>query len=96
MGVIENLIESSMVSLLICYFCQIWSAYKDQRHDLFLPSNSQFAAAGVAGLIESSSSRLPYALAAPPPQPTLGRLPSTSATAVAAPNSNGKQDRRLL
>ncbi|GAV86253.1 DnaJ domain-containing protein/DUF4339 domain-containing protein [Cephalotus follicularis] len=46
----------------------VWSAYKDQKHDLFLPSNAQSAAAGVAGLIESSSSRLTYALTAPPPQ----------------------------
>ncbi|KAK8945096.1 hypothetical protein KSP39_PZI008112 [Platanthera zijinensis] len=58
----------------------VWSAYKDQRHDLFLPSNAQSAAAGVAGLIESASSRLPYALTAPPPQPVLARLPSTSTT----------------
>ncbi|KAE8735362.1 DnaJ-like protein subfamily C GRV2 [Hibiscus syriacus] len=34
----------------------VWSAYKDQKHDLFLPSNAQSAAAGVAGLIENSSS----------------------------------------
>ncbi|KAL8488337.1 hypothetical protein ACS0TY_024112 [Phlomoides rotata] len=45
----------------------VWNAYKDQRHDLFLPSNAQTSAAGVAGLIESSSSRLTYALTAPPP-----------------------------
>ncbi|KAL9680291.1 hypothetical protein QQ045_018169 [Rhodiola kirilowii] len=31
---------------------EVWGAYKDQRHDLFLPSNAQSAAAGVAGLIE--------------------------------------------
>ncbi|KAG6735235.1 hypothetical protein POTOM_062225 [Populus tomentosa] len=30
----------------------VWSAYKDQKHDLFLPSSAQSAAAGVAGLIE--------------------------------------------
>ncbi|KAG8372718.1 hypothetical protein BUALT_Bualt12G0095800 [Buddleja alternifolia] len=47
----------------------VWNAYKDQRHDLFLPSNAQTSAAGVAGLIESSSSRLTYAITAPPPQP---------------------------
>ncbi|XP_022144872.1 dnaJ homolog subfamily C GRV2 [Momordica charantia] len=47
---------------------EVWSAYKDQKHDLFLPSNAQSAAAGVAGLIENSSSRLTYALAAPPGQ----------------------------
>lgn len=57
----------------------VWSAYKDQKHDLFLPSNAQTSAAGVAGLIESSSSRLTYALtAAPSPQPALVRLPSSS------------------
>ncbi|AQL05368.1 DnaJ homolog subfamily C GRV2, partial [Zea mays] len=43
----------------------VWSAYKDQKHDLFLPSSAQSSAAGVAGLIESSS-RFTYALAAPP------------------------------
>ncbi|KAG9152930.1 hypothetical protein Leryth_012550 [Lithospermum erythrorhizon] len=43
----------------------VWSAYKDQRHDLFLPSSAQSATAGVAGLIESSSSRLTQALTAP-------------------------------
>ncbi|CAI0543147.1 unnamed protein product [Linum tenue] len=43
----------------------VWRAYKDQKHDLFLPSSAQSAAAGVAGLIESSSSRLTYALPAP-------------------------------
>ncbi|CAL4923982.1 unnamed protein product [Urochloa decumbens] len=57
----------------------VWGAYKDQKHDLFLPSNAQSSAAGVAGLIESSSSRLTYALTAPPPQPSLVRLPSSSA-----------------
>ncbi|CAK9172281.1 unnamed protein product [Ilex paraguariensis] len=46
----------------------VWGAYKDQKHDLFLPSNAQSAAAGVAGLIEHSSSRLTHALTAPPPQ----------------------------
>ncbi|CAN1177736.1 DnaJ homolog subfamily C GRV2 [Linum perenne] len=43
----------------------IWHAYKDQKHDLFLPSTAQSSAAGVAGLIESSSSRLTYALMGP-------------------------------
>ncbi|XP_057968700.1 dnaJ homolog subfamily C GRV2 isoform X2 [Malania oleifera] len=65
----------------------VWSAYKDQKHDLFLPSNAQSAAAGVAGLIESSSSRLTYALTAPSPQPAFVRPP----TSVAA-DANGKQD----
>lgn len=67
----------------------VWSAYKDQKHDLFLPSSAQSAAAGVAGLIENSSSRLTYALAAPP-QPPQGRprTPSPSDT-------NGNQDKLI-
>jgi DnaJ family protein C protein 13 len=44
----------------------VWSAYKDQKHDLFLPSNAQTAAAGIAGLIEGSSGNVKYAL----PQPS--------------------------
>lgn len=69
---------------------QVWSAYKDQRHDLFLPSNAQSAAAGIAGLIEnSSSSRLIYALTAPP-QSTTSRTPPSS-----SPDFNGKQDQPL-
>lgn len=67
---------------------QVWSAYKDQKHDLFLPSNAQSAAAGVAGLIESSSSRLTYSLPAPPPQSTT----QPRATASTSSDSNGKQD----
>ncbi|KAK1696170.1 hypothetical protein QYE76_012867 [Lolium multiflorum] len=64
----------------------VWSAYKDQKHDLFLPSNAQTSAAGVAGLIESSSSRLTYALtAAPSPQPALVRLPSSSPSPPSGP-----------
>ncbi|KAJ3681674.1 hypothetical protein LUZ60_014247 [Juncus effusus] len=63
----------------------VWGAYKDQKHDLFLPSNAQSSAAGVAGLIESSSSRLTYALPAPPAQPQLVRLPAPN------PNPNGRQ-----
>ncbi|KAI5320494.1 PREDICTED: dnaJ [Prunus dulcis] len=66
----------------------IWSAYKDQKHDLFLPSSAQSAAAGVAGLIESSSSRLTYALTAPSPQPAPSRPPTASP--ISEPN--GKQD----
>lgn len=58
----------------------VWSAYKDQKHDLFLPSNAQSAAAGVAGLIESSSGRQTYALTAPTPQPALGKLPTSRGT----------------
>ncbi|KAK1550399.1 hypothetical protein Q3G72_018388 [Acer saccharum] len=66
----------------------VWSAYKDQKHDLFLPSNAQSAAAGVAGLIENSSSRLTYALtAAPPPQSSQARSPASMSS-----ESNGNQD----
>ncbi|TYJ29378.1 hypothetical protein E1A91_A06G065500v1 [Gossypium mustelinum] len=64
----------------------VWSAYKDQKHDLFLPSNAQSAAAGVAGLIESSSSRLVYAITAPP-QTTQSRIPASTVS-----DSNGSQD----
>ncbi|KAL8040659.1 hypothetical protein ABFX02_10G112300 [Erythranthe guttata] len=53
----------------------VWNAYKDQRHDLFLPSNAQTSAAGVAGLIESSST-LTYALPAPPTQPSQTKSPT--------------------
>ncbi|KAK4771762.1 hypothetical protein SAY86_013537 [Trapa natans] len=63
----------------------VWGAYKDQKHDLFLPSNAQ-SSAGVAGLIEHSSSRLTYALTAPPPQSA--RPPSSSSP----PRSNGNED----
>ncbi|PQP95770.1 DnaJ like subfamily C member 13 [Prunus yedoensis var. nudiflora] len=66
----------------------IWSAYKDQKHDLFLPSSAQSAAAGVAGLIESSSSRLTYALTAPSPQPAPSRPPTASPVS----DLNGKQE----
>ncbi|XP_043725618.1 dnaJ homolog subfamily C GRV2-like [Telopea speciosissima] len=65
----------------------VWGAFKDQRHDLFLPSNAQSAAAGVAGLIENSSSRFTYALTAPPLQPAIVRPPVSS-----TPISNGKKD----
>lgn len=60
----------------------VWSAYKDQRHDLFLPSNAQSAAAGVAGLIESDSSRMTYALTAPPSQPSIARSPPSTSNGV--------------
>lgn len=56
---------------------EVWAAYKDQKHDLFLPSNAQIASAGIAGLIEnSSSSRLTYSLTAPPPHPNSARPPA--------------------
>ncbi|XP_073289713.1 dnaJ homolog subfamily C GRV2-like isoform X2 [Primulina huaijiensis] len=63
----------------------IWNAYKDQRHDLFLPSNAQTSAAGVAGLIESSASSLTYALPAAPPQPSPTKFPATVTS-----DSNGR------
>lgn len=53
---------------------QVWTAYKDQKHDLFLPSNAQSAAAGVAGLIEGSSSSVTYALPAPSNRSALVRV----------------------
>ncbi|XP_050271777.1 dnaJ homolog subfamily C GRV2 isoform X2 [Quercus robur] len=65
----------------------VWSAYKDQKHDLFLPSNAQSAAAGVAGLIENSSSRLTYALPAPSPHSAPSRPPASTPY-----DSNGNQD----
>ncbi|CAN6311778.1 unnamed protein product [Urochloa humidicola] len=69
----------------------VWGAYKDQKHDLFLPSNAQSSAAGVAGLIENSSSRLTYALTAPPPQPSLVRLPSSAPSPPSVPaNPSGR------
>ncbi|RLN19119.1 hypothetical protein C2845_PM02G19270 [Panicum miliaceum] len=69
----------------------VWGAYKDQKHDLFLPSNAQSSAAGVAGLIENSSSRLTYALTAPPPQPALVPLPSSAPPPPSAPaNPSGR------
>lgn len=56
---------------------EVWAAYKDQKHDLFLPSNAQIASAGIAGLIEnSSSSRLTYSLTAPPPHPNSSKPPA--------------------
>ncbi|KAK8644898.1 hypothetical protein V6N13_118759 [Hibiscus sabdariffa] len=64
----------------------VWGAYKDQKHDLFLPSNAQTAPAGVAGLIEHSSSRLTYALTAPP-QTARPRIPASKAF-----DSNGSRD----
>jgi DnaJ family protein C protein 13 len=51
----------------------VWSAYKDQKHDLFLPSNSQSAAAGIAGLIEGSGA-ITYALPAPSSRSAVVRL----------------------
>eukprot|EP00899_Mesostigma_viride_P016162 jgi/Mesvir1/24547/Mv21885-RA.1 len=46
---------------------QVWGAYKDQRHDLFLPSNSHTAPAGVAGMLEGKPTI--FRLAAAPTQP---------------------------
>lgn len=57
---------------------EVWAAYKDQKHDLFLPSNAQIATAGIAGLIESSSpTRLTYSLTAPPPHPNSAKSPTS-------------------
>ncbi|XP_071716803.1 dnaJ homolog subfamily C GRV2 isoform X2 [Rutidosis leptorrhynchoides] len=65
---------------------EVWAAYKDQKHDLFLPSNAQIASAGIAGLIENSSSmRLTYSLTAPPPHPSNPSKPPTAITS----ESNG-------
>jgi DnaJ family protein C protein 13 len=55
------------------FLFQVWSAYKDQKHDLFLPSNSQSAAAGIAGLIEGSGA-VTYALPAPSSRSAVVRL----------------------
>jgi DnaJ family protein C protein 13 len=77
------------ILLVVLSILQVWSAYKDQKHDLFLPSSAQSAAAGVAGLIENSSSRLTYALAAPP-QPPQGRPRAPSPS-----DSNGNQDQLI-
>ncbi|MBA0690284.1 hypothetical protein Goari_007972, partial [Gossypium aridum] len=64
----------------------VWSAYKDQKHDLFLPSNAQSAAAGIAGLIENPSSRLTYALTAPS-QTSQARSPASMVSDL-----NGSED----
>lgn len=53
---------------------QVWSAYKDQKHDLFLPSNAQTAAAGIAGLIENSSGVVKYALPQSSPRTAVVRF----------------------
>lgn len=58
----------------------MWSAYKDQRHDLFLPSNAQTAAAGIAGLIEGSSGVVKYALPQPSSRSAVVRLSGTHAS----------------
>ncbi|KAK9149024.1 hypothetical protein Scep_007781 [Stephania cephalantha] len=68
---------------------EVWSAYKDQKHDLFLPSNAQSAAAGVAGLIESSSSRLTYSLPAPQAQPS-----QPSPIKLNSSNTSGPQNKQ--
>ncbi|KAH1067703.1 hypothetical protein J1N35_032690 [Gossypium stocksii] len=64
----------------------VWSAYKDQKHDLFLPSNAQSAAAGIAGLIENPSSRLTYALTAP------SQTSQTRSPASKVSDLNGSED----
>lgn len=83
----EKHLDLSLTSCNNIYWgVQVWNAYKDQRHDLFLPSNAQTSPAGVAGLIESSSSRLTYALTGPPPQSNLTKSPTTVGS-----DSNGNQ-----
>ena len=74
---------SHLIVVMLCIL-KVWSAYKDQKHDLFLPTNAQSAAAGVAGLIENSSSRLTHALTAPP---QTSRIPASTVF-----DSNGSQD----
>lgn len=64
--------------------CQVWSAYKDQRHDLFLPSNAQTAAAGIAGLIEGSSGAVKYALPSPTSRSAVVRLSGTHNSDIGA------------
>ncbi|CAM8880026.1 unnamed protein product [Rhodiola kirilowii] len=71
----------------------VWGAYKDQKHDLFLPSSAQSAAAGIAGLIESSSSRLTYALPAPPHSSSSAR-PISAAASEMNGNYDQQQPRR--
>lgn len=83
-------------------YAQVWSAYKDQKHDLFLPSTAPSIAAaggaGVAGFINnnpSSSSSIrgvttcgSLTAPPPPPPPLLSRMPSTSSLTY----SNGNDD----
>eukprot|EP00246_Nothoceros_aenigmaticus_P011038 TRINITY_DN2833_c0_g2_i1.p1 TRINITY_DN2833_c0_g2~~TRINITY_DN2833_c0_g2_i1.p1 ORF type:complete len:250 (+),score=51.47 TRINITY_DN2833_c0_g2_i1:3-752(+) len=66
-GRVKDLLDSS----------DVWVAYKDQRHDLFLPSNAQSAAAGVAGLIEGSAG-MTYALPAPSSRSAIVRVSTPS------------------
>lgn len=76
----------------------VWSAYKDQRHDLFLPTNAQSAAAGIAGLIEGSTGTLTYALPAPAPRSTFVRpsisngLPQDATDTELSVDENGSPD----
>ncbi|CAI5970939.1 unnamed protein product [Closterium sp. NIES-65] len=56
---------------------EVWRAFKDQKHDLFLPTNVQSSGAGVAGLLQGAGSA---ALALPAPA-----APPTTATPAAAP-----------
>ena len=53
---------------------EVWKAYKDQRHDLFLPSSSAASEAGVAGLLTGSSA-------------TTLALPSTASPSTASPST---------
>eukprot|EP00898_Chlorokybus_atmophyticus_P007654 jgi/Chlat1/7890/Chrsp66S00581 len=42
---------------------EVWTAYRDQKHDLFLPSNAAASSAGVAGLLQGPSSNMNYLMA---------------------------------
>ena len=46
-------VRTTTLLILVLYYCllQVWKAYKDQKHDLFLPSNAHASVSGVAGLL---------------------------------------------
>jgi hypothetical protein len=85
------MVASSLADVKSPVLPQIWRAYKDQKHDLFLPSSTS-SATGVAGLIEGPSSAAQFALPAPqskvylpdkttpPKKPVPGCAPSSSST----------------
>lgn len=59
---------------------EVWAAYKDQKHDLFLPTNALSAATGVAFLADGGSAVPPYAL--PPALSSSPSIPSTTRSNV--------------
>ncbi|CAI5949315.1 unnamed protein product [Closterium sp. NIES-65] len=61
---------------------EVWRAFKDQKHDLFLPTNVQSSGAGVAGLLQGAGSA---ALALPALALPASAAPPTTATPAAAP-----------